>query len=120
MRRLAAIVILIILVIIIAGLFHTAVNPEDFRGVWYDADDQSTYLFQDGLIYSGIDPEILQDSHLINGAYTYSRNSIFLFVVGISDLESGKEIYLIQKDNGCFLCENRDGTGRIYFIRYDE
>ncbi len=120
MRRLAAIVILIFLIIIIAGLFRTAVNPENFRGVWYAADDQCSYLFEDGLIHCGTDLETSRDSHLISGAYTYCKNSVFLFAEGIAGLEAEKEIYLVEKDNGSFLCENRDGSGKIYFIRYHE
>ena len=120
MRRLVILLLVILLLIIIAGLSRTALDPEVFRGEWYSADDQNVYLFQEGLIYCSRSSDALTDADSISGAYTYSRDSIFLFVEGVPGLETEQEIYLVQNHDGRFLCENKDGTGMIYFIQCNE
>ena len=120
MRRLAISFISIILIILIAGLCQTALNPEDFSGIWYSANDQTVYRFQEGLIYSAKHAVQLSDSASISGAYTFCKESIFMFVTGIDGLETEREVYLVENGNGSFLCENDDGTGIVYFIRYNE
>lgn len=114
MRRSALFGILILICAIIAGLCQTAVDPEDFTGQWYASSDQSIYTFREGIVFSGKFPDS------ISGAYTFSRKSIFLFAKGVPGLEQEKQLYLLQKDDGSFLCENPDGTGEIYFIRYKD
>lgn len=109
---------IVLLLLIIVVLSQTAIDPEDFTGQWYSSNDQSVYLFQDGLIYCSKHVIPLSDTDSISGSYTYCRNSIYLFANGIDGLETAKEVYLVQRDDGSFLCENQDGTGEIYFIRY--
>lgn len=119
MRRLAISGILFILCIIIAGLSQTATDPADFSGKWYSSADQSVYLFCEGLIHCDKNTVAISVSDTISGAYTCSKSSIFLFVVGMDGLEEEKELYLVHKDESSFLCEHEDGTGRMYFIRYN-
>ena len=116
MRRAALIVFLILICAIIAGFCQTAVDPEDFTGQWYASSDQSTYTFREGIVFSGKSP--LEDSFC--GAYSFGRKSIFLFASGVPGLEQETQLYLVEKDEGSFLCENPDGTGEIYFIRYKD
>ena len=120
MRRLVVLLIALLLLIIITGLSRTALDPEVFRGEWYSADDQTLYYFQDGLIYSSKFADEITDASSISGAYTYSRDTIFLFAEGVSGLETEQEIYLVQNHDGRFLCESKDGTGMIYFIQCNE
>jgi hypothetical protein len=117
MRRLAIVSIVICILLIIAGLSQTAWNPEDICGQWYSSDDQQAYLFEEGLIFYD---KYSLDRESLCGAYSYCRNSVFLFVNGIDGLETEKEIYYFKNRDGSFLCENDDGTGIIYFIRYNE
>lgn len=117
MRRVAVSCFVILTCMIVIGLCQTAVDPEDFAGEWYSAVDQSVYLFQDGIIYCEKHSVALPENTFISGAYTYSDNSIFLFTVGIDELEKEREIFLIHSNGESFLCENEDGTGEIYFIR---
>ena len=117
MRRLAIVSIIICILLIIVGLSQTAWNPESICGAWYSSDDQQAYLFEEGLIFCD---KYALDKDSLCGAYSYCRNSVFLFVTGMDGLETEKEIYCIKDRDGSFLCENKDGTGRIYFIRYDE
>ena len=117
MRRRAIVSIIICIFLIIAGLSQTAWNPESIRGEWYSSNDQQAYLFEEGLIFCD---KYSLDTDSICGAYSYCRNSVFLFAKGIEDLETEKEIYYFKNLDGSFLCENEDGTGRIYFIRYNQ
>lgn len=119
MKREAVFGIVIFLLIIMAGLCQTAIDPEDFTGKWYSSDDQSVYLFQEGLIYCQKNAVALSDTVSISGAYSFSRNSVLLFAEGVEGLEKEKELYLVSSGDGCFLCDNKDGSGRIYFIRYN-
>ena len=118
MRRSVVLLITVFLLIIIAGLNQHAMDPEAFSGEWYSNDNQDVYMFRDGLIYYPGSEGLITESVSVSGAYTYSADSIFLFAVGVSGLETEREIYLVQNRDGSFLCENEDGSGRIYFIRY--
>ena len=116
MRRAAMVGFFILICAIIAGLCQTAVDPADFTGRWYASSDQSSYTFREGIVFCSKSP--VEDS--ISGAYTFSRKSIFLFAKGVPGLEQEKQLYLVERDNSSFLCENPDGTGAIYFIRYKD
>lgn len=120
MRRSAIICIVILICVLIVGLSQTAVDPEDFTGEWYSAEDQSLYFFQEGLIYSSKHPIGLSAKEPISGAYSYCKNTIFLFAVGMDGLEKERELYLIQHNDSSYLCENEDGSGKTYFIRYNK
>ena len=120
MRRLVVLLIVVLLLIIITGFSRTALDPEVFRGEWYSADDQKLYYFQDGLIFSYQLTDNDTDAVSISGAYMYSRDTVFLFAEGVPGLETEQEIYLVQNHDGRLLCENKDGTGRIYFIQSKE
>ena len=117
MRRSVVLFIAVIFLIIIAGLNRMVLDPEAFCGEWYSNEDQDIYLFQEGLIYRSGSDGLLTEPVSFCGAYSYSTDSIFLFLEGISGLETEQELYLVQNKDGSFLCENEDGSGRIYFIR---
>ena len=118
MKRTAVFCIIITLIILGVGLSRTAINPEAISGEWYAADDQSIFLFENGLIYSPKNVLIFSDTGAVSGAYAYCRDSVFLFTEGIDGLEKEKQLYLVQQGVSNFLCENKDGTGKIYFIRH--
>ena len=118
MRRSIVLLFAFFLLTIIAGFNQTVLDPEDFRGEWYSNDNQDVYIFQDGLIYCPGTEGLITDPASVSGAYTYSADSIFLFTTGVSGLETEQEIYLVQNKDGSFLCETKDGSGRIFFIRY--
>lgn len=120
MNRTSFFCIILCLGIVIAFWGQTAIDPEDFSGQWYSSGDQNAYLFREGLIYNSKHTVKLSDSEFISGAYSYCKDSIFLFAEGIEGLETEKELYLVHKGDGSFLCENKDGSGTIYFIRYNK
>ena len=110
----------LVLLIIALGLNQTILDPLDYTGQWYSAKDQSLYLFENGLIHCRRHSIPVSGSDTISGAYSFSRHSILLFARGVEGLETEKELYLVQKGDSSLLCENQDGTGEIYFIRYEQ
>lgn len=119
-RKYAAVfcVVFFLLLLFAAGN-RTAVDPEDFAGLWYSSFDQSPYLFQEGLITCSRYGVALSEEESICGAYAFCKGSVCLFARGIPGLEREKQLYLIHKDAGSFLCEHPDGRGTVYFIRSD-
>ncbi len=110
----------IIMVLVLAGiccLFRTALEPEAFTGVWYSAEDGSAYVFQGGIIRCQEHHVPVSDDTIFSGSYSFSADSIALFAVGVEGLEQVREIYLIRSWRGDRLCENRDGSGTVYFYR---
>ena len=120
MKRFTAICIAVFVLAIFIMLGQTARDPAVFSGKWYSSVDQSVYVFEDGLIYCPKFKIALSKDDYISGAYTYGKDSIFLFVSGIEGLETERELYLIHKGDGSFLCDHEDGSGTIFFIRYHE
>lgn len=118
MKRLAFFCILVSCLVLATGLCQTALDPNDFSGQWYSSENQNLYVFQEGLIHCPKHAVEISADESISGAYSCSRTSIFLFAKGIQGLEKEKELYLVHNGKGSFLCENQDGTGKIYFARY--
>lgn len=116
MKRILCLSILVFLLSCAVFLSRTALDPDAYIGQWYSAEDQRSYFFSEGLIYFGNKPEAESDTAA--GAYVYCKKSIVLYAEGIDGLETEKELYLVRKDRVCFLCENPDGSGPLYFIRY--
>lgn len=110
----------LLLLVIGMGLNQTLMDPQDYTGQWYCAKDQDVYLFENGLIYCPRHSIPISDTDTISGAYTFGRHSILVFAHGVEGLETEKELYPVHKDEGSFLCENKDGTGAVYFIRYEK
>ena len=120
MRYLVILCVVIFICILTVGLCRTAVDPGEFTGKWYSAADQSVYLFQEGLIYCGRHAVAISETETLSGAYSFGKDSIFLFATGIPGLEKERELYLVNRGEESSLCENRDGSGKVYFIRYKE
>ena len=108
-----------IMVAVITFLGQTAVDPEDFSGEWYSASGQQIYRFHNGIIYCDQYFVTLSDGSRISGAYSFSGNSVSLFALGIDGLESVKDLYLVENKDESFLCERKDGPGKIYFARHN-
>ena len=106
-----------VLLIITLLLSQTAMDPEDFTGQWYSSREQCVYLFRDGLIYCEKYPLTVLEDAAVSGAYTFSGKSVYLFAAGIEGLEESRELYLVETKEESMLCEHKDGTGEIYFVR---
>lgn len=103
--------------IAISILSCTAVDPENYSGQWYSSCEQCTYLFSNGLIYCQKYPIPVSEADTISGAYMFAGKTIFLFAEGIDGLENPRELFLVKKNEESLLCENKDGTGQIFFAR---
>ena len=118
MRRLAVFGITICFFLMLAVLSQTARDPDIFTGQWDSVEDQRVFLFRDGLIYSAEHLVPLSDTDSFSGAYHFGKDSIMLFVTGVEGLAVEKELFYVSNRDGSFLCEHKDGTGEIYFIRH--
>lgn len=118
MKRWFIFCIILLLLTTVVGINQTAVDPELFSGEWYSAEGLDLYLFEGGLIYNLNNSIMLLDDACISGAYVYCKDSIVLFARGIDGLEKERELYLIRKDNVSILCDNENGSGITYFLRY--
>lgn len=108
----------IVLVVLIAGvclLGKTAVNPGDYTGDWYGAEDGRLYRFREGIITVPEDMRKTGDGFC--GAYSFCRDSIVLFISDPDGESTVRQLYPAGEPKGEFLCESADGTGRIVFSR---
>ena len=108
----------IILTALIVGgclLSQTAVDPADFTGDWYGAEDGKLYRFREGIITSPADTQGAGDGFC--GAYVFCADRVLLFTVSSDGQSELKELYPSGQPKGEFLSETADGTGRIVFSR---
>lgn len=107
--------ILIVLAAAISILGRTAVDPGNFTGEWYGAEDGRLYRFRDGII--DCPEESGSDGMAFCGAYAFGGDRILLFILDKEGESQLRELYSGGEPKGEFLCENADGTGRIVFSR---
>ena len=108
----------IILTALIVGcclLSQTAVDPADFTGDWYGAEDGRLYQFHEGIISRPEGTRGAEDGFC--GAYLFCKDRILLFTVSPEGESRLKELYPAGNPKGEFLSESADGTGRIVFSR---
>lgn len=96
-------------------LSRTAISYEDFTGTWYSCSSGEGYLFSQGIIVC--QENAREEAWAMDGAYSVSRDSLFLFARGVEGLETERVVYLIHRSEGDLLCEKHDGTGAVYFTR---
>lgn len=116
MKRWIALAI-VLLILISAGclLMQTAVNPADFTGYWYGAEDGRLYQFHEGMITNPETTQGAEDDFC--GAYLFCRDRILLFTTDAQGQSQLRELYLAGEPKGEFLGETADGSGRIVFSR---
>ena len=108
-------IVIVLFISIFALLTQKAMDPADFTGEWYGAEDGRLYRFREGIITGPADTQGAGDGFY--GAYVFCGDRILLFTVS-SDGQSGlKELYPAGEPKGEFLSETADGTGRIVFSR---
>lgn len=116
MKRWIVFAIVIVLFISIFALFaRKAVNPADFTGEWYGAEDGRLYRFREGIITGPADTQGAGDGFY--GAYVFCGDRILLFTVSTDGQSKLKELYPAGEPKGEFLSEAADGAGRIVFSR---
>lgn len=116
MKRWIAFAIVIVLFFsIFALLAQKAMDPADFTGEWYGAEDGQLYRFREGIITGPSDTQGSGDGFC--GAYVFCGDRILLFTVSSDGQSELKELYPAGEPKGEFLSETADGTGRIVFSR---
>ena len=108
----------IILTALIVGgclLSQKAVDPADFTGDWYGAEDGRLYQFHEGIISRLEGTREAEDGFC--GAYLFCKDRILLFTVNSDGESKLMELYPAGDPKGEFLCETADGAGRILFAR---
>lgn len=113
-------IILALILTAVCCLFGTAIAPEDFTGAWYSSTDGALYMFREGIITCEKHQIPFSGDQIFSGSYSFSKDSIVVFAIGIEGLTEVQELYLIRNWKGDVLCENRDGSGEIYFYRNAE
>ena len=95
------------------GFQQKAMEPARFTGIWYNARENASYAFREGII------QRLQteDPEQIYGAYTFTSDSITLFVTDMEGLQEVTTLYWVSRKDADVLCQTRDGSGIIYFSR---
>ena len=110
-------IVLITVMILAYCLSGTAIDPVNFTGEWYSADDASLYIFRDGISTCENHHIAFSDRAIISGAYSFCKDSAAVFAIGVDGLETVNQLYLVRNSSGDALCESRDGSGRIFFYR---
>ena len=108
-------IVIILFISIFALLTQKAMDPAEFTGEWYGAENGRLYRFREGIITGPSDTQGSGDGFC--GAYVFCGNRILLFTVSSDGQSKLKELYPAGEPKGEFLSETADGTGRIVFSR---
>ena len=98
----------------IIGLTQTAIDPSDFTGKWYYAEDMSVYLFHNGVIISEAHHMDMDEDEIFSGAYSFAKNKIYLFFAAENRVGDPIELLLIHSSSGDRLCDSQTGTVIFY------
>ena len=108
------------LICVCIALNAKILEPTDFTGAWYRAEDGMLYIFEDGIIECADKEIIVLDNTVFSGAYGFAKNKASIFVVDDNGVGEVVELHLIRKATGDMLCERRDGNEIIWFCRNQE
>lgn len=119
-RRLMISVVLTALICTYIVLNSSALDPSDYTGAWYGAEDRQLYIFEDGLIECTEHYITLQGSDPFSGAYSFAKNKTAVFIIKADGVGEVVELHLIRSIHGDYLCETEDGSGKVWFYREAE
>lgn len=108
--------VVILMPLVIVGLNQKILDSSRFSGIWYTAEGEE-YLFHQGIISRNNISNFSDPDYQISGAYTFSRNSIALFLTEFEPLNSVQTLYWLPSEEGDTLCEDPFGRGSTYFFR---
>ena len=108
-------IVIVLFISVFALLAQKAIDPADYSGDWYGAEDGKLYRFREGIITSPADTQGARDGFC--GAYVFCADRVLLFTVSSDGQSELKELYPAGEPKGEFLSETADGTGRIVFSR---
>jgi len=96
------------------------VDPADYTGAWYRADDGVLYIFENGIIECADKEIIILDDAVLSGAYSFAKNKAAIFVVDDHGVGEVVELHLVRKSDGDMLCERVNGKSVVWFCRSKE
>ena len=105
------------LICVCIALNAKILEPTDFTGAWYRAEDGMLYIFEDGIIECADKEIIVLDNTVFSGAYGFAKNKASIFVVDDNGVGEVVELHLVHKFGGDMLCEHKDGKNVIWFCR---
>ena len=108
------------LICVCIALNAKILEPKDFTGVWYRAEDGMLYIFEDGIIECADKEIIVLDNAVFSGAYSFAKDKAAIFVVDDHGVGEVVELYLINKTDGDILCEYKEDREIIWFYRNQE
>lgn len=108
------------LIFVCIALNAVTLDPNNFTGIWYRADDGVPYIFQNGIIECADKEIIVLDGEVFSGAYSFAKDKAALFVVDDHGVGEVVELYLVHKPDGITLCERKDGNEIVWFRRNRE
>ena len=108
------------LICVCISLNAKILEPTDFTGAWYRAEDGMLYIFEDGIIECADKDIIVLDDAVFSGAYSFAKDKAAIFVVDDHGVGEVVELYLIHDHKGDMLCERVNGKSIVWFCRNKE
>ena len=108
------------LICVCIALNAKILEPTDFTGAWYRAEDGMLCIFEDGIIECADKEIIVLDNAVFSGAYSFAKDKAAIFVVDDQVVSEVVELYLVHKSDGDILCEHKDGSEIVWFCRNRE
>ena len=108
------------LICVCIALNAKILEPTDFTGAWYRAEDGMHYLFEDGIIECADNEIIVLDNAVFSGAYSFAKDKAAIFVVDDHGVGEVVELHLVRKSDGDMLCERVNGKSVVWFCRSKE
>lgn len=105
------------LICVLIALNGHIIDPADFSGAWYYADDGALYIFDDGIIECADREIIVVDNAVFSGAYTYAKRKAAIFLIDGNGVGEVTELHLVHHRQGDLLCEIKDGEKIVWFYR---
>ena len=101
------------LICVCIALNAKILEPTDFTGAWYRADDGVLYIFENGIIECADKEIIILDDAVFSGAYSFAKNKAAIFVVDDHGVGEVVELHLVRKSDGDMLCERVNGKSVV-------
>ena len=108
------------LICVCIALNAKILEPTDFTGAWYRAEDGVLYIFENGIIECADKEIIILDDAVFSGAYSFAKNKAAIFVVDDHGVREVVELHLVRKSYGDMLCERVNGKSVVWFCRSKE
>ena len=108
------------LICVCIALNAKILEPTDFTGAWYRAEDGMLYIFEDGIIECADKEIIVLDNAVFSGAYSFAKDKAAIFVIDDHGVGEVVELYLVHKPDDDILRERKDGNEIVWFYRSNQ